>query len=53
MLTTEILSVNKALTGFVKIWQVDPKSGESVLLVDKNNMILRNGAKLIAHALGG
>lgn len=53
MSTTEILSANKALVGFVKIWKVDPKSGESMLLVDKNNMILRNGAKLIAHALGG
>ena len=53
MSTTENLSVNKALAGFVKIWQFDPHTGEAVLLVDKNNMILRNGAKLIAQALGG
>jgi hypothetical protein len=41
------------LSGFIKIHQVDPISGESTLLVDKKNMILRGGAKLIAHALGG
>jgi hypothetical protein len=53
MLTTEILGKNKALVGFVKIWKFDPKTGESTLLVDKNNMILKNGAKIVAHALGG
>jgi hypothetical protein len=53
MSTTEILSVNKALAGFVKIWQTDPQTGESSLLVDKQNMILKGGAKLIAKALAG
>jgi hypothetical protein len=53
MLTTEILNSNSSLTGFVKIWKVHPETGESFLLVDKKNMILKGGAKLIAHALGG
>lgn len=53
MSTTEILSADKALYGFVKIWKFDPTSGESELLVDKSNMIMRRGAKLIANALGG
>jgi hypothetical protein len=53
MANTETLSVPQALAGFIKIHQVDPASGESLLLVDKQNMILRGGAKLIAHALGG
>jgi hypothetical protein len=53
MASTEILKANKALEGFVKIWQVDPIEGTSKLLVDKKNMILKGGAKLIAHALGG
>lgn len=53
MANTEILSVAQALTGFVQIWQVDPQTGSSLLLVDKKNMILKGGAKLIAHTLGG
>jgi hypothetical protein len=53
MLTTENLSVNKALAGFVKIWKTDIQTGESSLVVDKPNMILKGGAKMIAHALGG
>ena len=53
MLTTENLSTKEALTGFVKIWQTDPKSGETTLLVDKQNKILKGGAKIIAQALGG
>jgi len=53
MSNTETLSVPQALTGFVKIHQVDPVSGETTLLVDKQNMIMRKGATIIAHALGG
>jgi hypothetical protein len=53
MLTTENLSLQKSLAGFVKIWQTDPITNEATLLVDKQNMILKGGAKLIAHALGG
>jgi hypothetical protein len=53
MVTTENLSASKALTGFVKIWQSNPDTGESVLLIDKQNMILKGGAKLIAQCLGG
>ena len=53
MSTIENLSVSKALAGFVKIWQVDPSTGKSSLIVDKPNMILKGGAKVIARALGG
>jgi hypothetical protein len=53
MLTTEHLTMNKALAGFVKIWKTDRLTGESSLVVDKPNMILKGGAKLVAHALGG
>jgi hypothetical protein len=53
MATTEILSASKTLTGFVKIWQSNPTTGESTLLVDKQNMILKGGAKIIAQCLGG
>lgn len=53
MSTSEILSANKALTGFIKIWKQDKLTGDSTLIVDKNNTILKGGAKLIARALGG
>jgi hypothetical protein len=53
MSTIETLNTPDSLAGFVKIWKVDPVSGASQLVVDKKNMILKGGAKLIAHALGG
>lgn len=53
MAITEILSGDSSLAGFIKIWRTEPKTGESLLLVDKQNMILNGGAKIIAHALGG
>lgn len=53
MTNTEILTTDKALTGFVKIWKVDPATGESSLVVDKPNMILRAGTSVIAKTLGG
>jgi len=53
MSTIETLSAGNSLAGFVKIWKNDPCTGESTLLVDKQNMILKGGAKLIAQALGG
>lgn len=53
MANSETLSMSHNLSGFIKIYQVDQNSGESTLLVDKQNMILRGGAKIIAHALGG
>jgi hypothetical protein len=53
MANIENLRVPSALTGFVKIWQVDPCSGDSLLLVDKQNMILKGGATLISRSLGG
>lgn len=53
MLTTENLAADKALSGFVKIWKTDPSTGESSLVVDKPNLILRGGTKIIAQALGG
>jgi hypothetical protein len=53
MVNTENLSTDKSLTGFIKIWKVDPCSGDSCLLVDKQNMILKGGATLISRCLGG
>lgn len=53
MSISETLSIPEALAGFVKIWRVQPETGESELLVDKQNMILKGGAKLITHALAG
>ena len=53
MSTTEILTANDALKGFVKIWKTDPVTGESSLLVDKPNLILKGGAKIITQLLGG
>jgi hypothetical protein len=53
MSSIENLSINSSLEGFVKIWQFDPIKGCSKLLVDKKNLILKGGAKVIAHALGG
>jgi hypothetical protein len=49
----ETLSGDKALSGFIKIWKFDPENGNSELLVDKENLILKGGAKIIARALGG
>ena len=53
MLTTENMNISNSLEGFIKIWQTDPKSGDIKLLVDKRNLILKGGAKIIASALGG
>lgn len=53
MANTENLNISSALAGFVKVWKTDPLTGKSELLVDKKNLILKGGAKLIAHALGG
>lgn len=53
MANTEILNADKALEGFVKIWKVHPSTGESSLVVDKPNLILRGGTQIIAKALGG
>jgi len=53
MATLETLATDKALSGFIKVWKTDSISGESTLLVDKPNMILKGGANIIARALGG
>jgi hypothetical protein len=49
----ETLRGENALSGFIKIWKVDPNSGTSELLVEKNNLILKGGARIIARGLGG
>jgi hypothetical protein len=51
--TIETLNVTHGLAGFVKVWRTDVKTGEVVLLVDKQNKILKQGAKIIAQLLGG
>ena len=53
MANSEKLNILDSLSGFIKIWKTDRCTGESELLVAKNNMILKGGAKLITHALGG
>jgi hypothetical protein len=53
MPTNENLNTSDSLTGFVKIWKTHQTTGVSELVVDKRNMILKGGAKIIAHALGG
>jgi len=53
MSTIETLAVDNALAGFVKIWKVHPATGESSLVVDKPNLILRGGTKILAHVLAG
>jgi hypothetical protein len=39
--------------GFIKVWAVNPKTGDKSLLVDKSNLILNGGADLLAQALAG
>jgi len=41
------------MSGFVKIFEVEPSSGAQHLLVDQPNMILKAGAKIMAYALAG
>lgn len=49
---TELLK-KPAYVGFIKIWQSNPKTGESKLLVDKKNTILYTAADILAKAIGG
>ena len=44
---------NAEARGHVKIWQFNPESGEKKLLVDKDNLILRTGADVMAASLAG
>ena len=53
MFNEESLNLKKMISGFVKIWKVDPKTGETSLLVDQPNLVLRNGAKIITSTLAG
>jgi hypothetical protein len=39
--------------GFIKIWQTEPDTGKSDLLIDKKNTILVTGADLLAQSLAG
>jgi hypothetical protein len=41
------------LTGFIKIHKTEKMSGKTTILVDKKNLILKGGAKIISQALGG
>jgi hypothetical protein len=38
--------------GFIKIWQSNPETGESKLVLEKRNTILYDGSDLLAKALG-
>ena len=46
-------SPGQKMQGFIKIWAVDPKTGERWLLRDQPNMILYAGADLMAQVLAG
>jgi hypothetical protein len=50
-MTENINSTNFA--GFYKIWRVHKETGEKELLVDNKNLILYQGADLMALSLGG
>lgn len=39
--------------GFVQVWAVNPTTGEKQLLIDKPNMILNEGADILAQAIAG
>lgn len=47
------LEINKMLTGHIDLWSVNPTTGAQTLLVSKPNTILKQGAKIITHALAG
>jgi hypothetical protein len=53
MLKAENTNLNKSISGFIKVWKTSPTSGKSELVVDQPNLVLTNGAKLLAYALGG
>jgi hypothetical protein len=53
MINTEILKSTDFLSGFIKIHKINRTTGEACLLIDKKNLILKGGAKIIAQALGG
>jgi len=44
---------NLDYSGFFKVWKVHKKTGQRELVVDKKNMILYQGADLLAYALAG
>lgn len=39
--------------GFIKIWKVNPKTGDKELVLDKKNTILYGGADILAYAITG
>lgn len=43
----------KGPQGFVKIWRVHKETGSKELVVDKKNLVLKQGAKVLASALAG
>lgn len=53
MVNTEILKCSDFLSGFIKIHKTHLSTGKTSLLVDKKNLILKGGPKIIAQALAG
>ena len=43
----------KALSGFIKIYQVDALTSTRELILEQPNMILNNGSRIIAYSLAG
>lgn len=50
---TENTNLNKAISGFIKVWKTSPVTGETSLVVDQPNMILYGGARLMSYAISG
>lgn len=53
MINIEKTNLNKAISGFIKVWKTSPETGESQLIVDQPNMILYGGARLMSYAISG
>lgn len=52
-LAVNIPKNNLEFSGFFKVWKVHKKTGQRELVVSKKNMILYQGADLLAFALAG
>ncbi len=53
MLQAMLLDKFSKFSGHIKIWNTNAATGDSTLLVDKNNLIVYSGADILAKALAG
>ena len=47
------VALNQKVVGHIKLWEVNPETGEKTLLVEKNNLIVNQGADILANAMAG